>query len=107
MTVLVTPDGLAAELDSPDRPLLLDVRWNLGSATGRDEYLSGHLPGAVWVDLDAGLAAPPGDGGRHPLPDPAAFQAAMRRVLPGDAVGRNRCKRPGFWPTKGGLSGRS
>jgi len=80
MTVLVTPDGLAAELDSPDRPLLLDVRWNLGSATGRDEYLSGHLPGAVWVDLDAGLAAPPGDGGRHPLPDPAAFQAAMRRV---------------------------
>jgi thiosulfate/3-mercaptopyruvate sulfurtransferase len=34
----------------------------------------------VFVDLEADLASPPGAGGRHPLPDPAAFQAAMRRA---------------------------
>jgi thiosulfate/3-mercaptopyruvate sulfurtransferase len=55
------------------------VRWQLGGPPGRDAYLAGHLPGAVFVDLDADLAAPPGRGGRHPLPDPAGFQAAMRR----------------------------
>jgi len=55
------------------------VRWQLGGPPGRDAYLAGHLPGAVFVDLDRDLAAPPGEGGRHPLPDPAGFQAAMRR----------------------------
>ncbi len=77
---LVAPDELQALLASDQPPLLLDVRWNLGSDTGRAEYLAGHLPGAIWVDLDRDLAAPPGDGGRHPLPEPVAFQTAMRRV---------------------------
>ena len=49
-------------------------------AARRAAYLAGHLPGAVWVDLDADLAGPPGRGGRHPLPSPAAAQAALRRL---------------------------
>lgn len=59
---------------------VLDVRYRMGGPPGRDEHAAGHLPGAAYVDLDADLAAPPGDGGRHPLPDEDAFEAAMRRV---------------------------
>ncbi len=64
----------------PARPAVLDVRWRLGGPPGIDSYRAGHLPGAVWVDLDADLAAPPGPAGRHPLPPPAVFTAAMRRA---------------------------
>ncbi len=59
---------------------VLDVRWSLVGPPGREAYKQGHLPGAVFVDLDAELAAPPGRTGRHPLPDPADFTAAMRRA---------------------------
>jgi thiosulfate/3-mercaptopyruvate sulfurtransferase len=59
---------------------LLDVRWRLGGPPGADSYHAGHLPGAVYVDLDSELASPPGPAGRHPLPAPADFQAAMRRA---------------------------
>jgi thiosulfate/3-mercaptopyruvate sulfurtransferase len=50
------------------------------SAAGPDHaaYLAGHVPGAVFVDLDAQLAGPPSDRGRHPLPDAARFGAEMR-----------------------------
>lgn len=67
---------------------LLDVRWRLGGPPGREEFLSGHLPGAAYVDLDCDLADPPGDLGRHPLPDPTRFAEAMRRcgVSPDRAV---------------------
>jgi thiosulfate/3-mercaptopyruvate sulfurtransferase len=62
-----------------DRPLLLDVRWALGDPHGRDHYLAGHIPGAVYVDLDRELSAAPSPrGGRHPLPDLAALQDAAR-----------------------------
>lgn len=62
----------------PNGAAVLDVRWELGGPPGRDLYLEGHIPGAVFVDLDTALAAPPGTGGRHPLPDADAFGAAMR-----------------------------
>ncbi|MET7710644.1 sulfurtransferase [Micromonospora sp. NPDC005413] len=75
---LVEVDRLAAELDRADPPTLLDVRWRLIGPSGRDDYLAGHLPGAVFIDLDTALCGPPGAGGRHPLPDPAALQAALR-----------------------------
>ena len=47
---------------------------------GRDRYLAGHVPGAAYVSLDDALAAPhvPGVTGRHPLPEAAVLQAAMR-----------------------------
>ncbi|EHM29362.1 putative thiosulfate sulfurtransferase [Streptomyces sp. W007] len=60
--------------------MLLDVRWQLGGPNGRPDYEAGHLPGAVYVDLDTELAGPAGDGGRHPLPDPEDFGAVMRRA---------------------------
>jgi thiosulfate/3-mercaptopyruvate sulfurtransferase len=64
---------------------VLDVRWALGGPPGRDEYARGHIPGAVFVDLDRDLSAPPGPGGRHPLPDSAAFESAMRAAGVSDA----------------------
>ncbi|HUE27790.1 MAG TPA: sulfurtransferase, partial [Solirubrobacteraceae bacterium] len=57
---------------------MLDVRWELGGPPGRSEYETGHIPGAVFVDLETDLAATPGSGGRHPLPDPREFAASMR-----------------------------
>ncbi len=83
---LVDAEALAAELDGAAPPLLLDVRWRLGAGSLREDYLAGHLPGAVWVDLDTDLAAPPGAGGRHPLPAPRSAQDAMRRL--GVSAGR-------------------
>jgi thiosulfate/3-mercaptopyruvate sulfurtransferase len=77
---LVEAAELALLLDGLRRPALLDVRWRLGGPPGRELYAAGHLPGAVFVDLDTDLAAPPGTGGRHPMPAAADFQAAMRRA---------------------------
>ncbi len=60
---------------------VIDVRWKLGDpAAGRVMYLEGHIPGAVYVDMDEELASTPGLGGRHPLPDAEQFAAAMRRT---------------------------
>jgi thiosulfate/3-mercaptopyruvate sulfurtransferase len=72
--------ALARAMAGPAPPVLLDVRWRLGGPPGLDAYRAGHLPGAVFLDLDADLAAEPGPAGRHPLPEPASFQAAMRRA---------------------------
>ena len=69
--------------DSLDEVSVLDVRYRMGGPTGVEEYARGHVPGAAYVDLDTDLAGPvrPGSvGGRHPLPDPAVFEAAMRRA---------------------------
>ncbi|MFC7406543.1 sulfurtransferase [Georgenia alba] len=77
--VLVAPAALRAELDA-DPPHLLDVRWSLQRPDGRSDFEAGHLPGAVYVDLATELAGPPSAAaGRHPLPEPAALQAAARR----------------------------
>src|SRR6516225_11876036 len=77
---LIDAESLASELAGGAPPVLLDVRWRLGGPPGLESYRAGHLPGAVFADLDADLAAGPGPAGRHPLPEPAAFQAAMRRA---------------------------
>ncbi|MFI8293776.1 sulfurtransferase [Streptomyces sp. NPDC085614] len=80
MKPIITASELVSESAGPRPPVLLDVRWQLGGPPGLPEYEAGHLPGAVYVDLDAELAGPPGAGGRHPLPDMAVFGAAMRRA---------------------------
>ncbi|RLV49231.1 sulfurtransferase [Nocardioides mangrovicus] len=83
----------AAELaERLEEVTVLDVRYRMGGPPGAQEYARGHVAGAVYVDLDADLAAAPHgrDGregqegqegqGRHPLPDPGDLQAAMRRA---------------------------
>ncbi|MEV6589105.1 sulfurtransferase [Streptomyces acidicola] len=78
MTAIISAAGLATELTGPTPPVLLDVRWQLGGPNLRPEYEKAHIPGAVFVDLDAELAGPAGARGRHPLPDTEVFGAAMR-----------------------------
>lgn len=78
MHPLITAAELADQLRTATPPRLLDVRWALGGPPGDADYAAGHLPGAVYVDLDRDLSGPPGLGGRHPLPDPAQLQQAMR-----------------------------
>ncbi|REK85927.1 sulfurtransferase [Streptomyces inhibens] len=78
MNAIITATELASELAQPAAPVLLDVRYQLGGPPGRPEYEAGHVPGAVYVDLDSELASPPGAAGRHPLPDLEVFAAAMR-----------------------------
>ena len=79
--LLISAGDLAAALRGPQPPAVLDVRWRLGGPPGAESYRAGHIPGAVFADLDRDLAgAPGGPAGRHPLPAAAAFQAAMRRA---------------------------
>lgn len=80
---LITAAELAGLLLAPPaRPVVLDVRYpGIGLPDdGYDQYLAGHVPGAAYVSLDDALAAPhvPGVTGRHPLPEAAVLQAAMR-----------------------------
>jgi thiosulfate/3-mercaptopyruvate sulfurtransferase len=80
---LITPSDLATLLDTSggaERPVVLDVRWRLGGPPGRPDHDRGHLPGAVYLDLDTELADPPGPAGRHPLPTPQLLQDALRRA---------------------------
>jgi len=76
VTVLVSAADLLA---APGRVVLLDVRWALGDDQGREKYLAGHLPGAVFVDLETELADPPSSvEGRHPLPSLQRLQSSAR-----------------------------
>jgi thiosulfate/3-mercaptopyruvate sulfurtransferase len=80
---LIDVTSLARNLATGPPPVLLDVRWRLAGSPGPPgiaAYRAGHLPGAVFVDLDRDLSGASGPGGRHPLPEAAAFQLAMRRA---------------------------
>lgn len=78
MRPVITTAELATLLSAGDPPTILDVRWRLGGPPGLESYREGHLPGAVFVDLDTELSAPPGPDGRHPLPDPDVLQRTLR-----------------------------
>ncbi|MEU7282344.1 sulfurtransferase [Streptomyces sp. NPDC045431] len=83
MNPIISATELATEIAGPRPPVLLDVRWQLGGPPGHPAYEAGHIPGAVYVDLETELAGKPGPGGRggrHPLPDVAEFGAVMRRA---------------------------
>ena len=63
-----------------DEVLVLDARWQLGRDDGHEEYLAGHIPGAVFVDVERELSrhGKPHEG-RHPLPSDESLAAAARR----------------------------
>ena len=73
---LISPEALHARLGAPDlRPV--DVRWVLGSpGAGHAAYDAGHVPGAMFLDLDSDLVAAVGPG-RHPLPAPTDFRERL------------------------------
>lgn len=75
MRPIITVDELASSRDSLH---ICDIRWDLTDPSkGRATYEKGHIPGAVFVDLDRDLSGAPGDAGRHPLPDPADFATTL------------------------------
>ena len=76
---LRSPEDLLRRLDRPNLRIC-DVRWWLvDPPRGRREYEAGHLPGAVFVDVDTDLVATDGPG-RHPLPDPATFARRLEAL---------------------------
>jgi len=74
MSNLIGPEALREALGSPDLRIV-DTRFSLKDPQeGRRLYEQGHIPGALYFDLEGDLSAPPGEhGGRHPLPNMAAF----------------------------------
>ena len=87
---IVSSAALAEWIDAGRADLrIVDVRWYLGQprGSGRAAYDGGHLPGAIHLDLDTDLVGPTGPG-RHPLPHPSAFAAALgaRGIGDGDLV---------------------
>lgn len=77
---LIRAGELAALLESTVDTVLLDVRWALGDRHGREHYEAGHLPGAIFVDLETELsAAATPQAGRHPLPAARDLAASARR----------------------------
>ncbi|MEA2581112.1 MAG: thiosulfate/3-mercaptopyruvate sulfurtransferase [Actinomycetota bacterium] len=76
---LVSPEWLAEHLGE-DGLMVADSRWT-PDGSGRAEFASAHISGAVYLDTDDDLAAPPSrPGGRHPLPEPVVFAATMSRA---------------------------
>lgn len=80
----VDASWLAEHVDDP-LVRVVDCRWSLDGTEGFDTYVSGHVPGATFVDLDRELSGRPGGtAGRHPLPAPEDFASAMSRAGVGD-----------------------
>jgi thiosulfate/3-mercaptopyruvate sulfurtransferase len=69
-----------------DEVVLADCRWYMDGRSGRAAYEGGHIPGAVFVDLDTALTrhADPAEEGRHPMATPERFAAAMAALGIGD-----------------------
>lgn len=74
---LVSAEWLA---EHRDEVVLVDLRWSMDGGPRRNDYLDGHLPGAVFADLDADLSDPPGERGRHPLPSAEHFAQARSKL---------------------------
>ena len=76
---------LADEIGSPDL-VVVDASWYLPTLdrNARAEYLAGHIPGAVFFDIDE--IADTSRGLPHMLPDPLSFSQAMQRLGIGDGM---------------------
>lgn len=79
---LITVQTAAQQLNAAD-VMFIDARFKLDDpAWGGQAFADAHIPGAVFLDLDADLSSPvvPGVTGRHPLPDVDVFEARMREI---------------------------
>lgn len=72
---VVSPEWLREHIREPDLRVV-DFRWYLDGRRGRDAYLGGHIPGAVFIDLEAVTGTE--GGGRHPLPMGPQFEEQMQ-----------------------------
>ena len=82
---IVSADRLREQMSDAGL-VVADVRWVPGGSA-RQAFQRGHLPGAVFVDVDRDLARPAYDGpGRHPLPTPEAFAETMGSLGIGDGT---------------------
>ncbi|ALK95774.1 3-mercaptopyruvate sulfurtransferase [Massilia sp. WF1] len=90
-TTLIDPAALAAHTDDADW-LIVDCRHDLVNlAAGRDAYAGGHLPNAVFADIEHELSGTKRDAGgafrgRHPLPEKDAFVELLRAWGVNDAT---------------------
>ena len=73
---IVSPEWLQEHIEDSDLRII-DFRWYLIGGKGRDAYDNGHIPGAVFVDLEAVTGK---GGGRHPLPTGEQFEKEMQRA---------------------------
>ena len=74
---IVSPEWLRDHLRDPDLRVI-DFRWYLLGRDGRDAYEHGHIPGAVFVDLEDVTGTE--GGGRHPLPTGTQLAGEMRKA---------------------------
>ena len=83
---MIEPFVTVAWLDAHRESVIIaDVRTYLDGRSGRAAYATGHIPGAVFVDLGEVLAAPASDTeGRHPLPQEDVFAAGLGALGIGD-----------------------
>ena len=81
MNLLIECAELARVIGDPDLRVI-DCRFELlDPDAGQRQYASGHIPGAVFADLDRDLAAPAAGGtGRHPLPDASTMARTFGRL---------------------------
>ena len=84
--LVIDVDTLDALREGGAPVVVADVRWYLDGRDARAAHETGHLPGAVFVDLDTDLAAHGRsvNEGRHPFPEPLDFARAMGRLGIGD-----------------------
>ncbi|MBT2284242.1 sulfurtransferase [Paenibacillus polymyxa] len=81
MKNIVSMRWLLARMYEPD-VVIADCRFLLGQPeAGRQAYEAGHIPGAVYLDLEKDLSSPvSAHGGRHPLPDPAVLASRLSKA---------------------------
>ena len=77
---LIDTTRLNAQLAHPNL-CIIDCRFALDDPQyGKRSYEQAHIPGAVYLDLEADLSGPviPGQTGRHPLPQPQQLVQRLR-----------------------------
>jgi thiosulfate/3-mercaptopyruvate sulfurtransferase len=74
---IVSPEWLHEHIADDDLRVI-DFRWYLMGGKGRDAYEKGHIPGAVFVDLESVTGSE--GGGRHPLPTAKQFETEMQKA---------------------------